>query len=126
MEEDPFAVFDSSSDDGSEGNTTNDNNDDDENPHGHADKDAHKNSSAPENCGRDAAVGPMTFHAGTEQALLYYVLNHQQQEEATNCTAEDDDSRAATQILQSIDDFCYQRHWMMHIGVSVLLHTHNE
>ena len=51
----------------------------------------------PENC------GVLSFHAGTEEAMLLYVQK--------NAVAGDPDS-----VLSAVDAFCYQRHWMMHIG----------
>lgn len=52
---------------------------------------------------RPESSGVLTFHNGTEEALFLYVKQHSQ---PGDCVS----------ILRSIDDFCYRRHWMMHMG----------
>lgn len=52
---------------------------------------------------RPANSGVLKFHEGTEEALFMYVKN-----KAIAGNAES--------VLKAIDDFCYTRHWMMHIG----------
>lgn len=62
---------------------------------------------------RDPSCGILAFHAGTEQALLKHVelgLGKRQREQT------DDVGDLATFVLDSIDDFCLKRHWMMHVG----------
>jgi len=58
---------------------------------------------------RDPSNGILAFHAGTELALLNYV---QQQMESD----QDIVKNQASTVLGHIDDFCLQRHWMMHVG----------
>lgn len=53
--------------------------------------------------------GVLVFHRGTEQALLHFVYNG-----TTN--VESNASAKRRQIVQLVDDFCFSRHWMMHIG----------
>lgn len=52
---------------------------------------------------RPAAADVICFHKGTEEILLQHVEN--------TATKGDIDG-----ILKSIDNFCYSRHWMMHLG----------
>lgn len=52
---------------------------------------------------RDASCGVCSFHSNTEASLLTHVRN------APNIQGPID-------VLQSVDAFCNQRHWMMHIG----------
>jgi predicted O-methyltransferase YrrM len=59
---------------------------------------------------RDPSNGILAFHTGTEQALLYYV----QQKLVSHCSDKGNDRASA--VLGHIDDFCLQRHWMMHVG----------
>jgi catechol O-methyltransferase len=56
-----------------------------------------------DNEARPDDAGVLSFHAGTEEALLLHV-------ERTAQRGNPDD------ILKAIDTFCYSRHWMMHIG----------
>jgi hypothetical protein len=63
---------------------------------------------------RDPSCGILAFHAGTEQALLKHVeleIGKRQREQQTN-----DIGDLATFVLDSIDNFCLKRHWMMHVG----------
>jgi hypothetical protein len=62
---------------------------------------------------RDDENGPMVFHKGTEEALLQHVKNG---------LATAAQGNAPQAILDLVDDFCFQRHWMMHVGVSLLRH----
>ena len=57
---------------------------------------------------RDPSCGILAFHPGTEQAMLKHVENALLQ-------YKEGISRADF-ILDSIDRFCLQRHWMMHVG----------
>lgn len=52
---------------------------------------------------RDPSCGALAFHDGTEEALFVYLRQHAVPGNVSS-------------ILQAIDAFCYQRHWMMHIG----------
>jgi catechol O-methyltransferase len=56
---------------------------------------------------RDAECGVLAFHAGTERALVTYVEN-QLAGEAHSCDS----------VIRAIDEFCMERHWMMHIGTN--------
>jgi catechol O-methyltransferase len=64
---------------------------------------------------RDAENGVLTFHPGTEEALLLYVRNGFENgggdERGTHQKI-----RRCDQILKLVDDFCLRRHWMMHVG----------
>ena len=58
--------------------------------------------------------GVLSFHNGTEQSLLLFV---QQVVEKKLSSLEDPKEQNRRQIvLQAIDDFCFERHWMMHVG----------
>lgn len=52
---------------------------------------------------RPVDSGVLAFHTGTEEALFMFVKN--------NSTMGD-----TLAVLRAIDEFCYKRHWMMHIG----------
>ena len=52
---------------------------------------------------RPKSSGVPIFHEGTEEALLLAV--------SSNAKTNNPQS-----VLDAIDDFCYSRHWMMHIG----------
>ena len=47
--------------------------------------------------------GILSFHNGTEEAMLLYVYNNSNKNDIIS-------------ILQAIDKFCWSRHWMMHLG----------
>lgn len=47
--------------------------------------------------------GPATFHEKTEEMMIQHVKNNAVQGNADS-------------VLRCIDEFCYHRHWMMHIG----------
>jgi catechol O-methyltransferase len=92
----------------------------------------------------DNSCGVLTFHAGTEVALWHYVQQRQhdqlQQMNTRTTTTTSNTTTAmspstttavsnstlllsisfiihkAQQILDHIDEFCWKRHWMMHIG----------
>lgn len=57
---------------------------------------------------RDPSCGVLAFHAGTEQALLQHVQS--------NVAESNAGSLDASGVLESIDEFCMRRHWMMHVG----------
>ena len=67
---------------------------------------------------RPDPCGVLQFHNGTEVALLLHV-----QRSISHCLLINDDDTStqtkiniAQQVLLAIDIFCYERHWMMHIG----------
>ena len=55
---------------------------------------------------RDPGCGVLAFHAGTELALLTHVQNHLSSFE----------QQTPDSVLQTIDGFSLERHWMMHCG----------
>ena len=96
VNEDPFACFD---DDG---------NDDNYDVDSEADV-SNAAAAATLPTKRSDDCGVLAFHPGTEQALLVHVQN----------ALRDDNTkldRRPSQVLESIDQFCMQRHWMMHVG----------
>lgn len=52
---------------------------------------------------RPKTCGPVTFHSGTEESLFIYLQKYGQLNNPKN-------------ILKTIDEFCYKKHWMMHLG----------
>mmetsp|Transcript_55891 Transcript_55891/g.63238 ORF Transcript_55891/g.63238 Transcript_55891/m.63238 type:complete len:124 (-) Transcript_55891:981-1352(-) len=95
VEDDPFLCFDSSDDD-----------DDDDNDEYY---------SVPV---RDPFNGVLSFHSGTEIALLHHVKMELMQ---TVSDIDGDDGvmrtiKMAEKVLRIIDSYCLHRHWMMHIG----------
>ena len=52
---------------------------------------------------RPAACGVLSFHSGTEEAMFIYIQNYAQRNDVDG-------------IIKAIDQYCYTRHWMMHIG----------
>ena len=74
-------------------------------------KDLSEGLQRPFNC------GVLSFHSGTEEALLLYVQRHlslpTNEEEKEK---EEASSSLGGRVLRLIDCFCYSRHWMMHIG----------
>ena len=79
-----------------------------------------------EETARGSDGGVLTFHNGTEQALGCYVMQQVPSIPTTtsNGVADEEDLESQQQlqqqqcrrILEAIDTFCYQRHWMMHVG----------
>lgn len=67
---------------------------------------------------RDAHNGVLSFHHGTEHALLLYVQQQQLQQERRSAQRPDgdDNERRRRDILRAVDQFCTERHWMMHVG----------
>ena len=64
----------------------------------------------------DVINGPMSHPSGVEQALCQFVENRLRQQkpskdDTTTC------SNRVQNVLKAVDDFCFQRHWMMHVGV---------
>lgn len=89
-EDDPFACFD---DDG-------DSNDDDD----------ESNNPLNDEIKRDPNFGVLSFHAGTEQALLKHI------EAKLNAEFSGESHDASSFVINFIDEYCLDRHWMMHIG----------
>jgi len=56
---------------------------------------------------RPKANGVMAFHAGTEQALLAYL---------SSAHPEPVEKGRAQVLLDGVDRYCVERHWMMHVG----------
>jgi catechol O-methyltransferase len=52
---------------------------------------------------RPQSCGVMQFHNGIEEAMLLHV-----QRTVVNSSAVD--------VIKAVDEYCYSRHWMMHIG----------
>lgn len=111
-EEDPFDCFGGDDDD-----------DDDDGLNHASDANAVDTNSSvppPSELRRDPNNGILAFHAGTEHALLYHVqqeilrINYEflSSENAASLPLSD----KAAAVLQSIDEFSLQRHWMMHVG----------
>ena len=63
---------------------------------------------------RDPANGFNSFHRGTEQALIQYVRNKLESIAIDDCTK----TKTVDYAIRFVDEFCLERHWMMHIGVS--------
>jgi catechol O-methyltransferase len=62
---------------------------------------------------READNGVLAFHSGTEQALLVYVKQQLQRQSKSNDSKPQRRRRA---VLDLVDQFCLERHWMMHVG----------
>ena len=54
------------------------------------------------------------YHSGTEQAMIQFVKN----ELAKGVNAIQKENERLSTVIRLVDEFCFQRHWMMHIGVS--------
>jgi catechol O-methyltransferase len=103
-DDDPFSCFDSSDED-----DNNSDNDDSCNEHT-------SHEQIP-NAKRDPENGVLSFHAGTELALLHHVKMKLEGYETK--TSQDGIIRTmekADKLLEIIDSYCLNRHWMMHIG----------
>ena len=61
---------------------------------------------------RPTNSGVLKFHEGTEEALFVFVKSKAVQGDAPG-------------VLAAIDEFCYTRHWMMHIGDKKLTFLNN-
>ena len=60
---------------------------------------------------RPKGSGVMDFHEGVEEGMFVYVKNQISRHIlSTDCHPDPDT------ILTFVDDYCYSRHWMMHIG----------
>lgn len=69
-------------------------------------------SSGEEETLRSPSDGILVFHKGTEQSLCHFV---ERSLDVQSETARSDAGSPET-VLHLIDRFCYERHWMMHIG----------
>ena len=59
---------------------------------------------------RPLGAGVLSFHAGTEDALFLFLDKHIMNDNFTEHVGRIDS------VLKLVDQFCYTRHWMMHIG----------
>lgn len=121
--DDPFACFDSFSEENEENIAQ-------EDSLGEADGDEEGETSATNH--RSADCGVLTFHHNTELSLCMHVQNAMRsgrgsiQRPHTNAhdksSTEEDNilsrtgTSAACRVLDAIDEFCWHRHWMMHVG----------
>ncbi|GAX10143.1 catechol O-methyltransferase [Fistulifera solaris] len=60
---------------------------------------------------RDPENGVLMFHGGTEKALLVFVKNNLSREQLALPPSD-----KLVLLIDLIDRFCYERHWMMNIG----------
>lgn len=74
---------------------------------------------------RDPSNGALVFREGTENAMLLFVRQmideNQSSSELLETNLQPNSTDRATierveRIVRSIDNFCYERHWMMHVG----------
>ena len=72
------------------------------------DSDGDNETEAEQQLLRDPGCGVLVFHSGTEQALLHFVKN--------GLSGGDADATTRKRILSLVDDFCFKKHWMMHVG----------
>jgi len=98
-------------------NTETDEDSDDEN----TDDGNSSHTPAPEDgTSRDRTCGILSFHDKTESALLYHVRNVMSENtkiaKAASGATTSATLSAADRVLSSVDEFCQNRHWMMHIG----------
>ena len=63
---------------------------------------------------RSKENGVLAFHSGTEQALLLFVQQAVKGYKSSNTDQQSSNIRQI--VLQAIDKFCFDRHWMMHVG----------
>jgi hypothetical protein len=62
---------------------------------------------------RMASNGVMAFHNGTEEAMFIYLQNKL----STNSqSAAGTTTTTTTAVLDLVDEYCFSRHWMMHMG----------
>ena len=95
-DEDPFACFDD------------DNDDDDDSNNKYNEKDDEQGDHYAPLGKRNNDCGVMAFHSGTEHSLLVHVQN-----EIGRDTSH---PTSSAMVLDAIDTFCMDRHWMMHVG----------
>lgn len=91
VKEDPFAAF--GDDDGE-------------------DKSSSSSSKIEKEAHRNVHNGVLAFHSGTEQALLLFVQQQLLPLQSKDATSTD----RRKLILKAVDQFCVERHWMMHVG----------
>ena len=116
VEEDPFDLFDDSDDD-------DDNNDDNNSSSGSSinndggldDRRIRTETKSNEHYARDESCGVMSFHFHTEQALLLHV-RRALDVSVCNRTGDLLPLSLAQRVLKAMDEFCMEKHWMMHIG----------
>jgi catechol O-methyltransferase len=71
---------------------------------------------------RDDSCGILAFHPNTEKSLLISVKKQVMDMEAGERKrqgrdyADDPADSRALEVLKAVDDFCLERHWMMHMG----------
>jgi catechol O-methyltransferase len=108
--DDPFSCFDDSSDDEDDDNNSDNDNDDSCNEH------TNNHEQIP-NSKRDPENGVLSFHAGTEVALLHHVkMKLEGYETKTSQDGVMQTIEKSNKLLEIIDSYCLNRHWMMHIG----------
>ena len=80
-------------------------NDKNEDPFSCFDGDSDEDNELETNVKRDEeSCGILAFHPQTESSLLTYIQNNYQK------------GNPPQNILKSVDEYCFTRHWMMHIG----------
>ena len=65
------------------------------------------------------SCGVLSFHPNTEVSLLTHVnsvLSYEYSSKGSDGNAHDEYVKTSEKILEAIDDFCFTRHWMMHVG----------
>lgn len=82
---------------------------------------------------RDASCGVFSFHPNTEASMLVHVRNAldvpDPSADGRHAAAIEDQARGlrtdidaklkrSKRLLEAVDEFCYSRHWMMHVGPS--------
>ena len=89
---------------------------------------SNEESNQANNTPRDRTCGILSFHTNTESALLFHVRNAMSANnpiqltdsksfpEQKRKTSNNIHPTKADQVLAFIDEFCQNRHWMMHIG----------
>ena len=63
---------------------------------------------------RNTENGVLSFHNGTEHSLLLFVQQAVKQHMSSIQDGQHDNMRQV--VLKAIDEFCFDRHWMMHVG----------
>eukprot|EP00560_Eucampia_antarctica_P009317 CAMPEP_0197828422 /NCGR_PEP_ID=MMETSP1437-20131217/4984_1 /TAXON_ID=49252 ORGANISM="Eucampia antarctica, Strain CCMP1452" /NCGR_SAMPLE_ID=MMETSP1437 /ASSEMBLY_ACC=CAM_ASM_001096 /LENGTH=332 /DNA_ID=CAMNT_0043429617 /DNA_START=36 /DNA_END=1034 /DNA_ORIENTATION=- len=67
---------------------------------------------------RELDCGVLSFHPSTESSLLVHVRNviQQQQQWSSNGKDSDDSRKPYLVVCNAINEYCEERHWMMHVG----------
>ena len=104
---DPFDCF------GDDDSDSDNNNDDDESG---PQQNPSTASSTVSSTMRDPICGVLTFHSGTEQSLVHYVEQALEKISTSKSSTGSTSNTISQQVLDCIDQFCYSRHWMMHVG----------